>query len=189
MGSGASGSGSTSTVPSSPAIACAELVKSIRSSWIVQRQTPGTTSSALSATVVGSLPGVIVGSRATRRPLGRGRAALARERPPGGRLVRPRQRRRERLRRLAARPRRPGQVATPAHAEGAEEEIFSVLSGSGISWQDGEAYQIGAGECLVQLPEEQAHTLRGGAEASRCSPTVSASRRATRSFLVRASPG
>ena len=58
----------------------------------------------------------------------------------------------------------PGKWSTPAHAEGAEEEIFFVLSGSGISWQDGEAYEIGAGDCLVHLPEEQAHTLRAGPE-------------------------
>ena len=58
----------------------------------------------------------------------------------------------------------PGRWSTPAHAEGAEEEIFFVLSGSGISWQDGEAYEIGAGDCLVHLPEEQAHTLRAGPE-------------------------
>ncbi|MEO8290496.1 MAG: cupin domain-containing protein [Gaiellaceae bacterium] len=56
----------------------------------------------------------------------------------------------------------PGKWSTPAHAEGAEEEIFFVLAGSGISWQDGEVYEVGAGDCLVHLPEEKAHTLRAG---------------------------
>ena len=56
----------------------------------------------------------------------------------------------------------PGKWSTPAHAEGAEEEIFFVLSGSGLSWQDGEAYEVGEGDVLVHLPEEQAHTLRAG---------------------------
>jgi uncharacterized cupin superfamily protein len=58
----------------------------------------------------------------------------------------------------------PGRWSTPAHAEGAEEEIFFVLSGSGISWQDGEVYEVRAGDCLVHLPEEKAHTLRAGPE-------------------------
>jgi uncharacterized cupin superfamily protein len=55
-----------------------------------------------------------------------------------------------------------GKWTTPAHAEGAEEEIFFVLGGSGISWQDGEAYEVGEGDCLVHLPEEQVHTMRAG---------------------------
>ena len=55
-----------------------------------------------------------------------------------------------------------GRWSTPAHAEGAEEEIFFVLGGSGISWQDGEAYEVGEGDCLIHLPEEQVHTMRAG---------------------------
>jgi len=30
----------------------------------------------------------------------------------------------------------PGKWSTPAHVEGAEEEIVYVLGGSGLSWQD-----------------------------------------------------
>jgi uncharacterized cupin superfamily protein len=56
----------------------------------------------------------------------------------------------------------PGKWSTPAHSEGAEEEIFFVLAGSGISWQDGDAFEVGAGDCLLHLPEEEAHTLRAG---------------------------
>jgi uncharacterized cupin superfamily protein len=60
----------------------------------------------------------------------------------------------------------PGKWSTPAHSEGAEEEIFFVLAGSGISWQDdgrgGVAYKVGEGDCLLHLPEEEAHTLRAG---------------------------
>jgi len=52
--------------------------------------------------------------------------------------------------------------STPAHAEGAEEEIFFVLAGSGISWQDGEVYDVGTNDVLVHLPQEHAHTLRAG---------------------------
>ena len=60
----------------------------------------------------------------------------------------------------------PGKWSTPAHVEGAEEEIFFVLAGSGMSWQDngdgGVAYEVGEGDCLVHLPEENVHTLRAG---------------------------
>ncbi len=58
----------------------------------------------------------------------------------------------------------PGKWSTPAHSEGAEEEIFFVLGGDGISWQDGEAYEVGEGDVLVHLPEREAHTLRAGAD-------------------------
>jgi uncharacterized cupin superfamily protein len=55
-----------------------------------------------------------------------------------------------------------GKWSTPAHAELVEEEIFFVLDGSGLSWQDGETYEVGEGDCLVHLASEQAHTLRAG---------------------------
>jgi uncharacterized cupin superfamily protein len=56
----------------------------------------------------------------------------------------------------------PGEVSTPAHVHGADEEIFFVLGGSGLSWQDGETYEVGAGDCLVHAPLGKAHTLRAG---------------------------
>jgi uncharacterized cupin superfamily protein len=60
----------------------------------------------------------------------------------------------------------PGRWSTPAHVEGAEEEIFFVLSGSGRSWQDdgrgGGTYEVRAGDCLVHLVEEETHTLHAG---------------------------
>ncbi len=60
----------------------------------------------------------------------------------------------------------PGMWSTPLHLEGAEEEIFYVLAGSGVSVQsEGEdplAYEVGAGDCLVHLALENAHTLRAG---------------------------
>ena len=60
----------------------------------------------------------------------------------------------------------PGKWSTPLHMEGAEEEIFFVLAGSGISlhW-DGEtttAHEIRAGDCIVYLALEVGHTLRAG---------------------------
>jgi uncharacterized cupin superfamily protein len=56
----------------------------------------------------------------------------------------------------------PGKWSTPAHVEGADEEIFFVLEGSGRSWQDGAVYEVASGDCLVHLPQEEAHTLRAG---------------------------
>ena len=60
----------------------------------------------------------------------------------------------------------PGKWSTPAHVEGAEEELFFVLAGSGVSWQDdgrgGVAYEVGEGDCLVHLAEVEAHTLCAG---------------------------
>jgi uncharacterized cupin superfamily protein len=56
----------------------------------------------------------------------------------------------------------PGRWSTPAHVEGVAEEIFYVLEGAGLSWQDGAVYEIAAGDCLVHLPMSEAHTLRAG---------------------------
>ena len=58
----------------------------------------------------------------------------------------------------------PGEVPTPAHVHGADEEIFFVIAGSGLSWQDGETYEVRARDCLVHLPLGKAHTLRAGHE-------------------------
>ena len=58
----------------------------------------------------------------------------------------------------------PGKWSTPAHVHGAEEEIFYVLGGSGLSWQDGDVYEVGPGDCLVHRAGAEAHTLRAGGE-------------------------
>ena len=58
----------------------------------------------------------------------------------------------------------PGKRPTPAHDHGAEEEIFYVLAGSGLSWRAGETHDVRAGDCLVYRPAEGAHTLVAGSE-------------------------
>ena len=58
----------------------------------------------------------------------------------------------------------PGARSTPVHMHTAEEEIFFVLAGSGLSWQDGRAFEVNAGDCLVHLPRKEAHTLVAGPE-------------------------
>jgi len=53
--------------------------------------------------------------------------------------------------------------STPAHEHGADEEIFFVLGGEGLLWQDGQTFAVGAEDCMVHRPKRGAHTLRGGA--------------------------
>jgi len=61
----------------------------------------------------------------------------------------------------------PGGWSTPAHVEHGEEEIFYVVGGSGLSWQDegpGEpaTHEVGPGDCLVHVATHELHTLRAG---------------------------
>jgi uncharacterized cupin superfamily protein len=62
----------------------------------------------------------------------------------------------------------PGARSTPLHMEGSEEEIFFVLAGSGLSWQDDgdveATYEIRAGDCLVHLAGAEAHSVVAGPE-------------------------
>ncbi len=58
----------------------------------------------------------------------------------------------------------PGNRTTPVHLEGADEEIFYVLDGSGLSWQDGKTYEIRAGDVIVHRRREEAHTVIAGPE-------------------------
>jgi uncharacterized cupin superfamily protein len=62
----------------------------------------------------------------------------------------------------------PAMWSTPLHLEGAEEEIFFVLGGSGVSvqWEgeDTEGYDVREGDCIVHLALEKAHTLRAGGD-------------------------
>jgi uncharacterized cupin superfamily protein len=52
-----------------------------------------------------------------------------------------------------------GGWSTPAHEHAAEEEIFFVLSGRGLSWQAGRTTEIGQRDCIVYLAMRGAHTL------------------------------
>jgi uncharacterized cupin superfamily protein len=56
----------------------------------------------------------------------------------------------------------PGGRSSPVHVELDEEEIFYVLGGSGLSWQDDKAYEISPGDCLVHRVAEEGHTLIAG---------------------------
>jgi uncharacterized cupin superfamily protein len=56
-----------------------------------------------------------------------------------------------------------GYFSTPAHDHGADEEIFFVLGGEGLLWQDGKTYAVGAEDFIVHRPKRGPHTLRAGA--------------------------
>jgi uncharacterized cupin superfamily protein len=59
----------------------------------------------------------------------------------------------------------PGERAMPVHVHADEEEIFYVLGGQGISWLDGRAYAVAAGDCVVHRAGAEAHTIVAGDEA------------------------
>ncbi len=56
----------------------------------------------------------------------------------------------------------PGERVMPVHVHADEEEIFYVLSGSGVSWQGGRTYPVGTGDCVVYLAGGEPHTMVAG---------------------------
>lgn len=58
----------------------------------------------------------------------------------------------------------PGRWSTPFHLQTAEEEIFFVLAGTGLSWQDDATHEIRAGDLLVHRAQAEGHTLVAGAD-------------------------
>ncbi|HET7573045.1 MAG TPA: cupin domain-containing protein [Gaiellaceae bacterium] len=55
-----------------------------------------------------------------------------------------------------------GRLSTPVHVHRREEEIFFVLGGAGLLWQDGRTCELRAGDTVVCAPGGPAHTLIGG---------------------------
>jgi uncharacterized cupin superfamily protein len=58
----------------------------------------------------------------------------------------------------------PGAQSTPAHQHTAEEELFFVLRGDGLWWQDGRTTAVGEGDVMFAKPRGGAHTVIGGNE-------------------------
>src|SRR4051812_47344314 len=56
----------------------------------------------------------------------------------------------------------PGEHAMPVHVHADEEEVFFVLAGSGLSWQDGWTYRVQEGDVLVHPAQGAAHTIVAG---------------------------
>ena len=56
----------------------------------------------------------------------------------------------------------PGRLPTPPHSHGLSEEIYYVLDGSGLLWQDEAVCEIRAGDVIVQVADHHEHTFKGG---------------------------
>jgi uncharacterized cupin superfamily protein len=56
----------------------------------------------------------------------------------------------------------PGKLPTPPHSHGASEELFYVLGGSGLAWQDDQVHEVRPGDCVIHRANEMEHTLIAG---------------------------
>jgi uncharacterized cupin superfamily protein len=56
----------------------------------------------------------------------------------------------------------PGKLPTPPHSHGASEEIYFVLGGSGLAWQDGEVHEVRPRDCIIQVADHFEHTFVAG---------------------------
>jgi uncharacterized cupin superfamily protein len=57
-----------------------------------------------------------------------------------------------------------GERAMPVHVHADEEEIFYVLDGEGLSWQDGRVYPVRAGDCILHRAGAEPHTILGAGD-------------------------
>jgi uncharacterized cupin superfamily protein len=56
----------------------------------------------------------------------------------------------------------PGRLPTPPHSHRASEEVFFVLAGSGLAWQDGDVHEVRPRDCVIYRANELEHTLVAG---------------------------
>lgn len=56
----------------------------------------------------------------------------------------------------------PGRLPTPPHSHGASEEVYYVLDGSGLAWQDGAVHDVRPGDCVIHRADELEHTFVAG---------------------------
>jgi len=56
----------------------------------------------------------------------------------------------------------PGKLPTPPHSHGASEELYYVLGGSGLAWQDDAVHEVRPGDCVIQRADEHEHTFVAG---------------------------
>jgi uncharacterized cupin superfamily protein len=56
----------------------------------------------------------------------------------------------------------PGKLPTPPHSHGASEELYFVLGGSGLAWQDEDVHEVRPLDCVIQRPREKEHTFVAG---------------------------
>src|SRR5438876_11000176 len=58
----------------------------------------------------------------------------------------------------------PGKLPTPPHSHGASEEIYFVLGGSGLAWQDDAVHEVRPGDCVIHRADEHEHTFIAGTQ-------------------------
>ncbi|MEY2432156.1 MAG: hypothetical protein QOC92_1881 [Acidimicrobiaceae bacterium] len=58
----------------------------------------------------------------------------------------------------------PGKLPTPPHSHGASEEIYFVLGGSGLAWQDDQVHEVRPLDCIIHRADEHEHTFIAGPE-------------------------
>jgi uncharacterized cupin superfamily protein len=58
----------------------------------------------------------------------------------------------------------PGKLPTPPHSHGASEEVFFILSGSGLAWQDGDVHEVRPLDCVIHAADHFEHTFIAGSE-------------------------
>jgi uncharacterized cupin superfamily protein len=56
----------------------------------------------------------------------------------------------------------PGRLSTPPHSHGRSEEIYYVLGGTGLLWQDEAVCDVRPGDTIVQVADHHEHTYKGG---------------------------
>ena len=56
----------------------------------------------------------------------------------------------------------PGKLPTPPHSHTASEEVFFVLAGSGLAWQDEQVHEVRPGDCVIHRANELEHTFIAG---------------------------
>ena len=56
----------------------------------------------------------------------------------------------------------PGKLPTPPHSHGASEEVYYVLEGSGLAWQDDQVHEVRPGDCVIHRANELEHTFVAG---------------------------
>ena len=58
----------------------------------------------------------------------------------------------------------PGKLPTPPHSHGASEELYFVLAGSGLAWQDEQVHEVRPRDCVIHRADEHEHTFIAGPE-------------------------
>ena len=56
----------------------------------------------------------------------------------------------------------PGKLPTPPHSHGASEELYFVLAGSGLAWQDDTVHEVRPLDCVIHRADEHEHTFVAG---------------------------